>query len=940
MVRSKKTFSTLKFKLSLLSLSVCSLPFSLNIHAQEVQEKEAKKETEVIEITGSRIRRTEMEAVTPIISVSGDDLRKTGALNINDALNKMPMIVPDLGDTTSNFNGYAGMASQNLRGLGAERTLVLVNGRRHVPSFAGSTTVDISTIPMPLIERIEIMTGGASAIYGADAVAGVMNIILKKKYDGTTVKGSFGLSGQNDGARKSLDITHGAEVLGGKGNLVANFSYYSTSAINANDRSYVDTDITYMPNPLDLEGEIDGIPDRTIQQFKRFWNQTDRNFFINGVVYKQNTDGSISPTEMGPGGILGNADEGFFGSHTDGGDYYFGDYEYQRLTIPSEKYNFNLTYQQELNNGANLFIDTKYVSSTAEQRWSPYAEFGGNYLPTDYKFYTPEQKAEVARIGHGLEWAGYFPELGESGADWDNKLYQFVVGLEGDVFGDFMWSISAQHGKSTSKSTNFGGLKQGNWDAGVGACDINCVAINVFQPLTSEMINYVSLPKHTNTSELKQSIITASITGDIWELPAGFIGFASGIEYRDESSEETPSEIAQSGIGTGYSVTKPIQGEYDVMEIYTEIRVPLLSEVLFAESLSVEGAIRYADYSISGGNTSWNIGAEWQPISDIKFRASIAKAARAPNINEVFATENYSAAWLNDPCSPWFVNDSANRAANCAALGIDSSAIPYWTYTNQKNSGNPDLQPEEAKTITIGAVISPSWIDNLDLVLDYWDVDLTGEINSYDMNTIVRSCVDSETIDNPFCGYVTRREDGVVDLVEMTQLNLAKHRVKGLDVKIDYAYDLDSYGYLRFSTLWSKMLERVLQSDESTPEVDFVGGMAYPEWRGNIDLTYQIGNFSATLTEMYIGSQKTDLNTTEEDRYPNETGSIWYTNLSLNYGLGDNTRINLAVNNLFDKGTPQLPLANRGGASFHLGYTGGLYDTIGRYATLSVTYDF
>ena len=530
--------------------------------------------------------------------------------------------------------------------------------------------------------------------------------------------------------------------------------------------------------------------------------------------------------------------------------------------------------------------------------------------------------------------------MGEGGADWDNKLYQFVVGLEGDVFGDFLWRISAQHGNSTSKSTNFGGLKQANWDAGVGACDINCVAINVFQPLTSEMINYVSLPKHTNTSELKQSIITASISGDIWELPAGFIGFASGIEYRDENSEETPSEIAQSGIGTGYSVTKPIQGEYDVMEIYTEIRVPLLSEVLFAESLSVEGAIRYADYSISGGNTSWNIGAEWQPISDIKFRASIAKAARAPNINEVFATENYGAAWLNDPCSPWFVNDSANRTANCAALGVDSSAIPYWTYTNQNYSGNPDLQPEEAKTITIGAVISPRWIDNLDLVLDYWDVDLTGEINSYDMNTIVRSCVDSETIDNPFCGYVTRREDGVVDLVEMTQLNLAKHRVKGLDVKIDYAYDLDSYGYLRFSTLWSKMLERVLQSDESTPEVDFVGGMAYPEWRGNIDLTYQIGSFSATLTEMYIGSQKTDLNTTEEDRYPNETGSIWYTNLSLNYGLGDNTRINLAVNNLFDKGTPQLPLANRGGASFHLGYTGGLYDTIGRYATLSVTYDF
>jgi len=930
-----------KSSLSLIAIATMSLGYSNLINAKEVS---LEDEVEVIEITGSRIKRTEMEAVTPIVSVSGDDLRKTGALNISDALNKLPIVVPDLGDTTSNHNGNAGMASQNLRGLGAERTLVLVNGRRHVPSFPGSTTVDISTIPMPLIDRVEIMTGGASAIYGADAVAGVMNIILKKQFDGTKANASYGLSGEGDGKRMAFDITHGTNIFNGTGNIVANFSYYKSDSINANDRSYVDNDIAYRPNPNDPDENIAGIADRTVQQYNRFWNQSDRNFFIDGVVYKLNADGSKSPTGMGPGGIMGDAQAGFFGAYTNGGDYYFGDYEYQLLTVPSEKYNFNVTVQQELGDNLNLFVDTKYVKGNSQQRWSPYAEYGGNNLPQDYQFYTADQKAEVERTGNGLEWAGFFPELGSGGADWNNELFQIVTSLEGELSNEYTWNVSLQHGVSKSANTSHGGIYQGKWDAGVGTwwttCDSDCVPINVFQPLTQEMIDYVSLPKHTGRAKLKQTIVTANISGDLWELPAGFVSFASGIEHRKESSEDIPSEISQSGVGGGYSVTKPIEGKYNVTEIYTEIRIPLLQDKFLAKSLSVEGAVRYADYSTAGGNTSWNLGTEWQPIDDIKFRASYAKAARAPNINEVFATENYGGEWLVDPCNAWFVDDNENRVSNCAALGIDSDSIPYWTYTNQNFSGNPDLESEVAKTLTIGAVINPRWLEGFDITLDYWHVDLSGEINSYDMNTIVESCVDSETIDNPFCGFVTRRADGIVDLVEMTQLNLAKHSVKGLDIIANYSLDLQQYGSLSFNTIWSKMLERKLQSDKSTEEIDFVGGMAYPQWRGNLNMTYSFSNFSTTINQRFIGSQKTDLETTSEDRYPNETGNVWYTDLSVNYWYTDNINFNLAINNLFDKGTPQLPLANRGGASYHLGYTGGLFDTIGRYATLNVSYNF
>lgn len=929
-----------KLKLSTIALAIMSLNLTNSVVAEEMKQKE---KTEVIEVTGSRIKRTDMEAVTPIVSVSGDDIRKTGALNISEALNKLPIMIPDLGDTTSNYNGSAGMSSQNLRGLGAERTLVLVNGRRHVPSFPGSTTVDISSIPMALIDSVEIMTGGASAIYGADAVAGVMNIKLKKSYEGTTINTRYGISGEGDGQRLGLDITHGQDILNGSGNLVANFSYSKSSAINANARSYVDNDISYHDNPADPDGNIDGVPDRIIGQHNRFWNQNDRNYFLDGVVYYQDASGNSVATDMGPGGILGDADDGFFGAYTDGGDYYFGDYEYQLLAVPTEKFNVNLTLQQELSDGIALFADAKYVKSTSEQRWSPYAEYGGNHLQTDYQFYSAEQQAEVERTGRGLEWGGYFPELGLGGADWDSDLFQFVIGLNGDI-GDYSWSFSAQHGQSKSENTVHGDVHEARWNASINRwgtpCENDCVAINVFQPLTQEMMDYVSLPNHTNKAKLKQTVFTAGITGDLWELPAGNIAFASGIEHRKESSDEMPSAISQSG-DTG-SVTKPISGKYNVTEVYTEIRIPLLSDAFMAQSLSVEGAIRYADYSTAGGNTSWNLGSEWQPIDDIKFRVSYAKAARAPNINEVFATENYGGEWLADPCSPWQIEDGPNRAANCAALGVDvaGGTLPYWTWTSQNFSGNKNLEPEEAKTLTVGAVIAPRWFEDFSMTVDYWDVDLTGQISSLGMGSIVFGCVDSESIDNVFCDYVTRNSSGHVELVEMTQLNLAQHRVRGLDIKADYTLDLGENGELKFSSLMSKMFERTLQADVDSEEYNTVGGMAFPEWRGNLDISYRLGDFSASVTQMYIGSQKTHIDYTSEDRYPNETGTVWYTNMNVNYWYNDQLSFNLAISNVFDEGTPQLPLANRGGASYHIGYTGGLFDTIGRFATLNMSYTF
>ncbi len=933
--------------LALNQLAITVLASLVISNQAAAEQRELENETEVIEITGSRIKRADTATTTPITSIDGDALRKTGALNINEALNKLPMLTPNLGDTSSNSdiksNGFPGMSTQDLRGLGAERTLVLVNGRRHVASVPGTSIVDVSTIPMALVQRVEILTGGASSIYGADAIAGVINIVLKKEFEGTHFRGLAGVSGEGDGQRLSFDITQGSQIFNDTANLVLNLSYYKSRAIQASDRDYVNSNISYLPNPADPDGEIDGVPNRTPQVFMRLYNQSDRNFFIKGVPHAVDPDGSIRATELGPGGLQG--DPIFYSAYTDGGEYH-GDYEYQRLMVPSERLNLNMTLQQEINHDVSLFVDAKFVDSRSESRTGPYAEYGGNHLPMDYQFYTQEQRAEVERTGNGLEYGGFFPELGEGGIDYKNKLYQLVVGFEGSVFDDYIWRVSAQHGQSKSKDTTVGDFYQDRWNAAIGdawgsyTCDQSCTPINVFQPLTQAMIDYVSIGNHSSKSKLKQTVISASLTGDLAELSAGNLAFASGVEYRKEDSSRTPSDILQNGLGIDNMLEKPLSGGYNVAEIYSEVRVPLLKDALLAKSLSVEGAVRYADYSTAGGNTSWSLGSDWQPIEDIKFRVSYAKAARAPNINEVYASESYSGEWIADPCSPWLYNENSQREANCASLNIDPENIPYWTWASKNNKGNPDLKVEVAKTMTLGAIIEPRVIENFNITLDYWDVKLEKQIDSFPLRTVVYGCVDSANTENIFCDYVTRNDLGMIELVTLSQLNLAKHDVRGLDIEANYLYDLGESGQLRFNTLWSKLIERRLQSSELTAAENTVGGMAFPEWRGNISLSYQYGDFSTSFTSRYVGSQKTDLNTTEEDRYPNETGDIWYSDLTMSYWLNDRTNVNLAINNIFNKGTPQVPGAHVGGASWDLGYTAGLFDTIGRFVTVYATYDF
>lgn len=948
-------------KLSLAALAIMGALTHMPLRAAEAEsdaERKKADDVEVVEVTGSRIRRTDLEGTTPVVSLSAEDIRASGALNITDVLNKLPSMVPSLSDQTTNYNGYAGMSTQDLRGLGAERTLILVNGRRHVASIPGTSIVDTSTIPLPLIKRVDILTGGASSIYGADAISGVINIILRDDFEGTDLSVYYGVSGEGDGARQSLDLTHGQNLASGGGNLVFNLSAYKSDPVLATDRDYVNSNIAYVPNPADPDGNIAGVPNRIVGKRQPFWNMRQRNFLINGVPHVLNADGSSRATTLGPGGVIGDADAGFYGIYTDGGEY-FGDYEFQRLSVPYEKLNLNVNYNQDLGSNLALSSELKYVRSQAESRTGPYGTYGGNNLPANYAFYTPHQLQEVQRRSAdpstawnpGLEFAGYFPELGEGGLDYDTELYQFNVALRGEFGNGFDWDAYVQHGRSNSDDTAYGDFNQAHWDAGVAgatlvngnpSCGAGCVPINVFQPLTTAMLDYLRIAPHTSNSDLRQWIAAATVRGDLWDLPAGPMAFAAGVEWRKEQSTRTPSDVRQSGIGVGYTVEKPIVGDYSVKEVFAELRVPVLENMFLAESLSIDTAIRHADYSTAGSNASWSYGFNWQPVADLKWRASYAKAVRAPNITEVFATESYGGSWVNDPCSAWFYNANPNRARNCASLGITPAQVPYWTWATTNNSGNPDLDVETAYTLTTGFVYAPRQIQNFSLLVDYWDVELEDQIDSFYASTIINGCVDSASLDNLFCEYVTRDPQGkLITQVELTQLNLAKHQVRGVDAQINYHYTLPGdLGRLSFNSIWSRLIERKLQAHEKSELTDTVGGLAFPELRGRTSLGWQRNSLAVTLTGRYIGAQAVNPAATEESAYPLRTASLWYFDANVGYSLSAKTSLNFTVNNLADKGTPQVPGAHVGGASWHLGYTAGLFDTVGRYWSLGVAHKF
>ncbi len=953
--------------------------------ATEDTKASADSDTTEVVVTGSRIRHKGAASATPTTVINADTIRKSGARQVADLVNQMPALVISQSDQTSNANrdkdsmdqSHPGLNALDLRGLGTKRTLVLVNGRRHVPGAPGSSAVDISTIPSGLVERVEIITGGASAQYGADAVAGVANFILKKNYQGLDTNIRYGNSTYGDMPSYDADILWGKNFDDGKANITLFATYgRSDGTVSGQDRPS-----TAVGNPW--WAKKNGGTINTILDGQQNLSYSPRaQVLLGSKPYTFNDDGSMRDPILGPSGILPNtwdlSDSGSIANLvTDGGEY-GGRYDNWLLSVPNDRVITQATFGYQLTPNIHYFLEADYASNKSHGEYGVWYEGGGNRLAGDNVFITDEMRAANVDPVTGavipltdLAFVRQFPEFGKSRSNYKRDMYQLVTGFEGELPAlfrehDWSWSTYASYGKTQETIQDFNNTSNDRYlraldaVAGVGGApvcrvnadtdltndDPNCVALNPFKPVTQDVINYLQYNSSASTTSLEQYVLSGYVTGGIFTLPAGEVQVALGAEYRKEANnigarpEYNPADPA---FVPDYGVEEsPLKGEFDVKELFAELSVPILKDVPFAYRLTADAAVRTADYSTAGKTTSEKYGLQWAPIKDVRFRTTYGKAVRAPNISEVFTASSISGQWLSDPCNyynlPNRIDKTQYTDANCAAV-MPANHNDYWLYLDVIKKGNPNLKVETAKTLTLGVVLQPRFMKNFSATIDYYNIDMSNVVSSVEPQTIINKCMDAPTLDNPYCDLVTRDANNNLVSVVKQNINLAKRKTSGIDTEIDYSVNLASWGWgsnagnLSINSIWTRLFENQYTADPDNPDVitDTVGIFGFPKLKGRTSFSYNRDKLSLGWTSRFYSGMRQTVTITPETYNPYKTKPIAYDDIYVSYWLKPTISISAGLSNALNKQPPRYPGAEAGGAYFgDEGWQAGVYDVIGR----------
>lgn len=938
------------------SMAVLHVALPGSLTAQEAMDEESVQET--ITVTGSRIPTDpNLASSTPVQSVDDSQIQLSGELNLADVVNDIPALVSSL----TAENSATGANALNLRGLGEERTLTLVNGRRHVAGFRGTQAVDVGSIPRALVESVEVTTGGASAVYGADAVTGVVNFILKDDFEGFQLDARGGIAGEGDGQNFTIDAIYGENYAGGRGNLVFAFSFED------------DSELTYGARDWSRDNGIatTEATNSAVTQDPRFWLTSQEGsiaptFGGRDVTYVDINDNGIADCQESEGGRVGflagcwltnpdgsvrvNQDgtilNGLWGIGGDGGRLNFN-----RDTLLPETdkivLNFNTTY--DLSDTVGLFFEGKYVNARSETFGEQDTFYDTLFIRPDNPF-IPDELTPVTDVTGGLLLTQDPLDFSDNNPSvYTRETWRFVGGAEWEFAEGHFAEFSANYGrfKNTSEET---GLYLDRVFAAIDAVegpDGNAVCRSDLDPTAAYEIDYFTAgngfadggfssdryysftpgdgqcqpldPFGTYsasaaaqdfvTAELEdellveQLVFSAIATGDFDVLETfldGPIGYAAGIEYREESSDDTLDPLTLGILPEGTSFTPGIDvnevdpflnsftsidnveqfntgGSYEVYDIFTELRLPIFRDRPFAEELTLDGAIRLADYSTLGETTTWKIGGTWAPVEDISFRGTVSEAVRAPNISELFDPRlPIDVSATADPCDPGNVTlGSDNRLDNCIsdlqAAGVASSEIvdgagnyiwrnPLTGRFTGVSGGNPELDVETAETYTLGAIISPRFIEGLSITVDYWDVSIEDAIAATSAADILEGCLDSGNYPGiGFCDQFSRRADGGLTSLETGQINFAAIEATGWDFAVNYGFDLgqNAFGANLVGTR-QENLDRFFNPLDPADVDPELGELRRPEWSGNLVLSWDRGPLSAELQTSYLGEQSVD----------------------------------------------------------------------------------
>lgn len=931
---------------------------------------------EEVIVTGSRIKNSNLVSSSPVTTVGAEELILQGTVRVEDMLRNLPQVYSDQNTTQS--NGATGTATINLRNLGPERTLVLVNGRR-LPAgspLAGGIGADINQIPGAMIENVEILTGGASATYGSDAVAGVVNFQMKDDFEGVQIDAQFSqynhdsdnsriqgivrdtgfetADGSNtDGDISDFSIVIGGNIDNGRGNITAYASYRDIEPVAQSERDYSSCALNNQGTGCFGSSTI---PQGRITDF----GVNDRNFdfIVNGTDF-QNRDGEL--------------------------------YNYAPLNYfqrPDERYTAGVFAHYDITDQAEIYTELMFMDDRSVSQIAPSgAFFITNTIPCGNPLLSAQQfdalcgqdglttdDVQTAYIGRRNV------EGGPRQQDLRHTSFRGVFGVRGDINEAWSYDLFGQYSEVSMENTYRNDLSITRIgraldavDDGTGnvvcrsvvdGSDPNCIPWNIFDSngVTQQQINYLVLPLFARGTT-DQKVFSGYIAGDLGEygikLPSADNGInvVVGAEYRKENLDFNPDQGFTSGDGAGQGgATGAVSGGFDVTEFFIETEIPLIEGRRFAQELSLNLAYRYSDYSTGVETDTFGVRAGWAINDDVKLRASYQRAVRAANIRELFLPQGFNLFDLDqDPCAGALDANGLTAAGRsfeeCARSGVTADRFggipnsPAGQY-NFLQGGNPNLEPEEADTYSVGVVWTPAFADGLSVSVDYFDIEIKEGIDNLTPEFILNECLDGNTSQ---CSLVRRGNAGDLWIgsdvnnsgrIQALNDNLAIERVKGFDVVASYEFDIGDLGSIAINDVLSYIDTWDQQELAGAPVVDCKG-----KWGGTcgyptIDLQNTMRVSWTTPWSVTLSTAWRHIADVEDLNGNLDLGTRDYIDMAGFWDINEYATITVGVNNVFDRAPPIAgnaagPSINGNGNIFP-----GAYDHLGRYWFGRATFSF
>ena len=892
------------------------------------------KTLDAVEVTGTRIKRAEVEGQVPIQTLNRSDIERTGLGSIGEVLQQLTGSGSALNakfNSSGNF-GFppdgsgvgAGSAQVDLRHLGAKRVLVLVDGIRWVNESSASgvgAATDLNTIPLAIVERIEVLEDGASSLYGSDAIAGVVNIITRRDFDGGQVTLNYGEYSKGDGTQKGVDLAWGTS--GDRYSLFLGASWTKQDPVYARDREQ-----SRFPIPgTGLAFGSGGIPQGRFA-FVDPNTGASQNIVPNTGVSNPRYDGSAGCSRTDDYHCFTTADR-------------FNFAEYNMVLTPSERKGLFGQFRFDITDNVQWYVKALGNRRESTNQAGPEPLFFGpdgatgnpladNITVSALNPYNP--------FGFDLVSGDNMSLIGRRPVEGGARVFKqkvdttyFATGLVGDFHAadrSWYWDVNGMYSKNKAEQTNYGSydiykVNMALGDPAVCAATPGCVPLNIFGgvgSITPDMLEWIQ-PVVRDRSQNELSLFTANLSSELFSLPAGPVSFATGFEYRKYKGSYQPDPLTVIGHYNGVP-SQPTSGSYDVNEAYLELSVPIFADSSFGKKLDLSLAGRYSDYSTFGGEFTPKYGLRWQVTDDLVLRTTYAEGFRAPSIGELYGSAARADLQLFDPCSVG-LGGTAPRGnpANCAALGVPTGFQQANSQISVTTGGNRELEPERSRSFSAGFVWSPwfgndtSWSERFDVEVTFYRHNIDGAIQAINAQTQLDLCVD--TLDPIYCDGITRASTGAVSSFNNRLTNLGSIKTDGWDVDMFWTLPQSDIG--QFKLGWKNTFVgryeatgAAGQRQPQKPGVE-VADSSIPEWTSNASIGWSLDNWSANWTVRHISELTEDCGDavafpvcSDQVAGKNTLAATTYHDLQVGYKIDwmKGLQLTAGLNNVFDKDPP------------------------------------